>query len=150
LNSKQYMLIANDKIITSDVTFCKYNDQTNKYDITFKSGAIYHYNYTSVKWLKKPEVLNPNLYKISHDGRELFDINALYLFSSSYRRYLHICFENGTERDYNLAELSITKSCLCDFDSRNVFTYLKQIANFNELKADDGTKLLSKQYDHYY
>lgn len=147
MNSKQYMLIANDKIITSDVTFCKYNDQTNKYDITFKSGAIYHYNYTSVKWLKKPEVLNPNLYKISHDGRELFDINALYLFSSSYRRYLHICFENGTERDYNLAELSITKSCLCDFDSRNVFTYLKQIANFNELKADDGTKLLSKQYD---
>lgn len=147
LNLKKNMLIANDKIITSDVDSWKYNNKTHKYDITFKNGAIYHYNYTNVELLKDPQVLNPVLYKISRDGREFFGITALYLFSSSFRKYLHICFENGTERDYNVAELNIAKSCLCDSDSKNVFTYLKQIANFNELKADDGTKLLQKQYE---
>ena len=147
LNLKKNMLIANDKIITSDVDSWKYNNQTHKYDITFKNGAIYHYNYTNVELLKDPQVLNPVLYKISRNGREFFGITALYLFSSSFRKYLHICFENGTERDYNVAELNITESCLSDSDSKNVFTYLKQIANFNELKADDGTKLLQKQYE---
>ena len=46
------MLIANDKIITSDVDSWKYNNQTHKYDITFKNGAIYHYNYTNIELLK--------------------------------------------------------------------------------------------------
>lgn len=90
LNLKKNMLIANDKIITSDVDSWKYNNQTHKYDITFKNGATYHYNYTNVELLKDPQVLNPCLYKISHDGREFFGITALYLFSSSFRKYLHI------------------------------------------------------------
>lgn len=147
MDLKKNMLIANDKIITADVTFCKYNNQTHKYDITFKNGTTYYYNYANVKWLKDPQVLDPILYKISHNGQEFFGITALYLFSSSSRKYLHICFENGTERDYNVAELNITKSCLSDSDSNNVFTYLKRIADFNELKANDGTKLLQKQYE---
>lgn len=147
MNPKQNMLIANDKIITPDVDFCKYNNQTHKYDIKFKSGQIYHYNYNSVKWLKDPKVLNPTLYKISRDGREFFGITALYLFSSSYQKYLHICFENGTERDYSVSNLSIAESCLTDTASKNVFEYLKRIADLVSLRADDGTKLLSKQYE---
>ena len=147
MNLRQNMIIANDKIITPNVVFCSYNNQTHKYDIEFKNGQIYHYNYNSVEWLKKPEILNPALYKISREGCEFFEINALYLFSASCRKYLHICFENGTERDCPVSELQFTESCLSDGEARSVFTYLKQIANLNDLKADDGTKLLLKQYE---
>lgn len=31
--------------------------------------------------------------------------------------------------------------------SKSIFEYLKKVADANELKADDGTKLLAKQYE---
>lgn len=147
MNTKQNMLIANNRIITSDVVFCKYNNSTCKYDVKFRNGQLYHYNYNSIKWLKNPEVLNPAQYKISREGREFFGITAIYLFSSPYCQYLHICFENGTERDYNASELQMVESCLNAASSNNVFSYLKEIANLVSLRAEDGTKLLSKQYE---
>ena len=147
MNPKQNMLIANDRIITSDVVSCKYNNSTYQYDIKFKNGQIYHYNFNSVQWLKSPEVLNPAQYKISREGREFFGMTAIYLFSSPDSQYLHICFENGTERDYNASELKMVESCLNDAASKNVFDYLKEIADLVSLRAEDGTKLLSKQYE---
>lgn len=43
--------------------------------------------------------------------------------------------------------MQITQSCLKEPCSRSVFEYLKKVADVNGLKADDGTKLLAKQYE---
>lgn len=147
MNLKQNMLIANGKIITPDVASYQYNNNTHKYDIKFKNGKVYAYNFNNVQLLKNPEVLNPALYKISREGHELFKISGIFLFSSTYCQYLHICFENGTERDYKDSELQITESCLSSTISKSVFSYLKEIAGLVSLQAEDGTKLLSKQYE---
>lgn len=147
MNPKQNMIIANGRIITSDVVCCKYNNNTHKYDIKFRNGKSYHYNFNSVIWLKNPEVLRPSQYKISCDGGELTGITVIYLFSSPHNRYFHIAFEDGTEQDYNVSELQIEESCLNDVVSKNVFCYLKEIADLVSIQAEDGTKLLSKQYE---
>lgn len=145
LNTKQHMIIANGKIITSDVVRCQYNKTTQKWDITFKNGQMYSYRYDNVVWLKEPQVLNPALYQISHQGNELFDVVGIYVFNDI---YWHICFENGNEHDYEKNSIQVVKSCLDDSISKDTFEYLKQISDLVSLKSDDGIKLLSKQYEN--
>lgn len=97
--------------------------------------------------VKKPIAINPNTVKITHGENELFNIEAIYLFENSYRNYYHICFDNGKESDYLGSDLQIDHSCLDNSTVKSVLEYFKQIADLAELKADDGTKLLSKQYE---
>lgn len=98
--------------------------------------------------LTEPAVLTPNMYRISREGREFFDIKAIYVFRSAYESYWHICFGDGSERDYRRSELHIIESCLSQSQSSNVFEYIKQIAGLSDIKNEEtGEKLLSKRFD---
>ena len=149
LNTAKNMIIDNqlNKIITPDIDACTYNRETHRYDVRFKTGKTYPYSYNRISWLKDPLVLDPASYHITHLEKELFNIKAIYVFSNHYQKYWHICFENGSERDYPECDLKIVKSCLDNAASKSIFEYLKQIASLVSLKAEDGTKLLSKQYE---
>lgn len=147
MNARQNLIIANDKIITSDIDYCKYNTQTHKYDIHFHTGKMYSYNFNNVIWLKEPSVINPATVQVAHMGNKLFGISKIYIFSATWRKYWHICFENGTERDYEENTLEIVHSCLDDTSAQNVLNYLKQAASLVSIKSNDGTLLLSKQYE---
>ena len=147
MNLTKNMLVANGRIITPDVVSCQYNPTTRQYDVRFQNGKIYHYNYTNLHWLKEPKILNPELYKLYRNDTELFHIEALYVFSDQYNTYWHVCFEHGLERDYFSTDLVVETSCFSDEVSKNVFEYLKQIADLVSLRTEDGTKLLSQQYE---
>jgi len=141
------MIIANGKNITPDVVFCQYNSQTKKYDIKFKSGKIYSYSYNNVTWMREPKSLDPSGLRIMYDAKELFGISEIFVFGEGNNKYWHICFGNGSERDYEESTLKIISSCFNTPTSKDVFNYLKQTADLVSLRADDGTRLLSKQYE---
>ncbi len=149
MNLRQHMIIDNktNKIITPEISSCIYNSQSQRYDVVFKSGRCFSYGYNRITWLKDPKTLDPELYHIIHLEHRLFGIIAIYLFIDCSQNYWHICFQDGSERDYREQDLLITESCLEDATSKNVFTYLKRMADLSELKGDDGTKLLSKHYE---
>lgn len=147
MNTKCHMIIANGKIITPNVKYCKYNKTTQKYDITFNNGKTYPYNYNSVTWLKDPLVINPNTVRITHNDLEFYNVTAIYVFKNSNETYYHICFENGKENDYLGSDLKIDRTCLDNGAVKSVLEYFKQIAALTELKGEDGTKLLKKQYE---
>lgn len=100
MNSRKYMIIINGEIRTSEVKFCQYNYETKKRDVEFYNshGKIYSYAYSNVEWLEDPLTPDPNMYRISKDGCEFFDINALYVFDGTHDTYWHICFGDGSER----------------------------------------------------
>jgi len=141
------MILKNGEDITTDVTYCKYNPQTQKHAVTFKNGKTYFCNYQSIDWLQDPSVLNPALLNITHGDRKLFDIQAVYVFKASAMNYWRIRFLNGSERNYDERDLKIVTSCLSDVEAGNCFEYLRQIASINELHSEDGTVLLAKQYE---
>ncbi len=146
MNSNKHMIIANGRIITDDIVDLKYNGITQKYDITFKNQKTYSYNPEKVHWLKDPTVSDPLNYRISHNENELWGIRAIYIFTDIDRRYWHICFENGSSRDYREDELQIDKSVLENSAAKNVFEYLKRSAELCNLKTEAGEKLLPMQY----
>ena len=146
MNTDKYMIIVKGEIRTKSIRDCKYNNQTHKYDIQFNNGRIYSYSSDNVDYLKNPEVLNPNFYHISYGSQELFNISAIFVFENGDKKYWHICFEDGSERDYTDHKLQVSKSCLTDSISVNVYEYLSQIASLSKLKNDAEEKLLEKQY----
>ena len=148
MNTRYYMVIIKGEIKTSEIMSCVYNRDTQKWDVKFNNGKTYSYVYSNVEWLKDPQILNPEMYRISREGREFFDIRAIYVFRSVYESYWHICFGDGSERDYYQRELHIVESCLRERQSANVFEYIKQIAGLSDIRNEEtGEKLLSKRFD---
>lgn len=148
MNTRYYMVIIKGEIKTSDVMSCVYNRNTQKWDVKFNNGKTYAYAYLNVEKLTNPEVLNPNLYCISRKGQVFFNITAIYVYKGANDSYWHICFGNGSERDYYRSDLHIIESCLSKSESLNVFEYIKQIAGLSDIKNEEtGEKLLAKTYE---
>lgn len=148
MNTRACMILIKDEIKTSEIKSCVYNREIQKWDIKFNNGKVYSYAYPNVKKLTDPTVLNPNMYHIGREGREFFDISAIYVFKNGLESYWHICFGDGSERDYRQDDLHIIESCLNQSQAANVFEYIKQISGLCTIKNDDtGEKLLSKQID---
>lgn len=87
MNTRYYMVIIKGEIKTSEIMSCGYNRNTQKWDVKFNNGKTYSYAYLNVEKLTDPEVLNPNMYRISREGREFFDVNAIYVFRSGSESY---------------------------------------------------------------
>lgn len=148
MNTRKHMIIIKGEIKTPEIRFCQYNANVQKMDVEFNNGKTYSYAYSNVEWLKEPIVLNPNIYRISRKGREFFGIEAIYVFRGTYDSYWHICFGDGSERDYRQSELRIVESCLNQSQTANVFEYIKQIANLSDLKNEEtGEKMLAKKFE---
>lgn len=148
MNTRYYMVIIKGEIKTSEIMSCTYNRDTQKWDVKFNNGKTYSYAYLNVEKLTDPAVLDPGMYRISREGRELFDIAAIYVFSSTSDSYWHICFDDGSERDYRQKDLEIIESCLSQGQSANVFEYIKQIAGLSDIKNEEtGEKLLAKRFE---
>ncbi len=148
MNARHRMIIIKGEIKTSEVISCRYNDSAQKWNVKFCNGKIYSYGHANVEMLSDPVVLNPNMYQISREGRELFDIASISVFNGVSDTYWHICFGNGSERDYQQSELNITESVLNNKQSKSVFEYLKQIAGLSDIKNEEtGERLLAKRFE---
>ena len=149
MNTKHNLILIKGKIKTSEIMSGEYNNKTQKWDVTFNNGKTYSYANENVEKLTEPESLNPNMYRISREGRAFFDIKEIYVFQSRQGLYWwHICFGNGREGDYPKSDLDITESCLMQSQSANVFEYIKQIAGLITFDDEDANeKLLSKRFD---
>ncbi len=148
MNTKYNMILIKNEIKTSEIMSCRYNGDTKKWDVKFNNGKTYSYAFMNVEKLTDPVVLNPNMYRISREGREFFDIAAIYVFRSRYDCYWHICFGDGSERDYQQSDLKIVESVLSQGRSADVFEYIKQIADLSDIKNEEtGEKLLAKRFE---
>ena len=148
MNTRYNMILIKGEIMTSEIMSCRYNEETYKWDVKFNNGKTYSYSYLNVEKLTAPTVLDPNMYRISRDGREFFDIKAICVFRSDYESYWHICFGDGSERDYRQSDLKIVESCLNQSRSANVFEYIKQIAGLSDIRNEEtGEKLLAKRFE---
>lgn len=148
MNTRQNMIIIKGSIKTSEIRFCCYNTHTKMWDIEYMAGKTYSYAYQNVVHLKKPRRLNPNLYRIRKNGKELFAIQEILVFHGNDNNYWHVCFENGDERSYIEEELEIEESILTNPQAKDVFAYLKQLSWLSDIKnPDTGEKILSKRYE---
>ena len=146
IDTSENLIIIKGQIKTPEIESCQNYD--GSYKIVFRNvPSTYTYKEENVLWLTDPDKPDPNNYQIISKRRALSNIKALSIFKAGSHNYWHICFQNGKEYDYREKDLEIIESCLGESRSKSIFEYLKKVADANELKADDGTKLLAKQYE---
>lgn len=147
MNAKKHMILIKGEIKTKEVGSCQYNPSTQKMDVVFSGGKKYSYAYDNVEWLKEPKVLNPAAYLVGREGKIFRNIEGIYVFTGKQGEYWHICFDNGSERDYLRDQLSIIESCLNQKQARDVFEYIRQIAGLSDLKnKESGEKILAQRF----
>ena len=146
MDEKRNLILIKGENKTWQIECCRYDQQDQRYHVTFTNGRTYPYGYSSVQWLKNPEVLNPELYHIVKEGKPFYGVRSIFVFKD-FDEWWHLVFDNGSGRTYRKSELQIEKSCLDSNRAQNKLSYLRDIAGINELKNDDGEVLLKKQYE---
>lgn len=74
MNTRAYMIIIQGEIKTSEIMSCVYNRDIRKWEVEFNNGTVSSYAYSEVEKLTEPDVLNPQMYCISRNGRKFFNI----------------------------------------------------------------------------
>lgn len=147
MDMRYTMLIIKGEIKTSEIKFCNYNEETQKWDIKFNNEKVYSYAPSSVECLENPQTLSSDLYRISHHGKIFTGMEVIYVFHGKEEEYWRIGFEKGMVREYKKSDLEIVESCLSQKKSQNVFTYIKEIAGLSDIKSKrTGEKLLAKKF----
>lgn len=148
IDTSENLIIIDGKIKTSQIEHCWQSQDTNKCNIVFKNNSQrYTYNNKKIIWLTKPVVFESNYCKIQYNERILSNIKTIVAFHHRQTVYWHIIFLNGFEKDYIGSEIKVTQSCLNNSRSKDVFKYLKLIAAENQLRDDNGSSMLSRQYN---
>lgn len=135
------LIIVNGKDRTDSVVFCKYVG--SKCNIVYdNSPKVYSYNATNVKQLKLVQIIDPQSVIFKAKGRTIADIDQILYFGEFYR----IIRANRKDLSYHKSDVEISKNCLYEAHSRELFAYFKETASAISLKTDNGINILEQQY----
>lgn len=147
MDTRTNMIIAKGKPISLEVLRCELNEETQKWDVTFRNGKVFRYNRQNLVWLKDPTSLDPRNYEIGRGGTQFNNVTAIFVFKHRMDEYWHVCFANGEERDYSKEDLEINQSIFVHPGAKNVFDYLQEAADSISVRSEENVAILAKQYE---
>lgn len=121
------------------------------WSVRFKnSSKTFVYGFKKVEWLSSPTTLQPETYRLYHDGKLLKDVTDVWLFNNHSASFWRIKFKSGKETEYGNTHLTVVRNCLTEKASQDVFAYLHDVAEINELGKDgDEPGLLENLYSQH-
>lgn len=132
---------------TDSVERCWYTSRPNRCHVIFCNfPRTYSYVPSKVLWLKDPMVFDPQHCHLLHKGRRIEPLSYIAAFQQGSRRFWYVEYANGTGAHYKGADVELVRSCLEEPPAQDRFAYLREVAELNPLKTDDGQKLLLMQY----
>ena len=135
------LIIVNGKDRTDSIVSCQYVG--SKCNIVYdNSPKVYSYNATNVKQLKLVQIIDPQSVIFKAKGRTVTDIDQILYFGEFYR----IIRANRKDLSYHKSDVEISKNCLYEAHSRELFAYFKETASAISLKTDNGINILEQQY----
>ena len=128
---------------TDSVERCWYTSRPNRCHVIFCNfPRTYSYVPSKVLWLKDPMVFDPQHCHLLHKGRRIEPLSYIAAFQQGSRRFWYVEYANGTGAHYKGADVELVRSCLEEPPAQDRFAYLREVAELNPLKTDDGQKLL--------
>lgn len=143
MNIEKNLLLIKDEDKTEKVTYCKYNNVTKKYDVTFNGGKVYSYNYNNVTWISNAKEISIENKAIYENNKPLVTVKKVISFDN----YIRVIHNNGYNKLYKRSEITIEESCLNNPKSNSTFQYLKELSQSIGLMLDGSKTFLGKQYE---
>ena len=143
MNSLKEMIIIDGKIVTNEISYCKYNEKNRTYRIKYKgSPSFYNFFAWRVEFITNPDILNPYDYRfyVIKSKKLLPNVQWVYEFKSIGKSYYHVIFNKGRSFDFDSHQLK-------KFDKHSfaAVDYMKEVAAVISLSTNDGKKLLCEQ-----
>ncbi len=119
------------------------------YAVKFKnSPQTFHYRYNDVVILNNAVWHDPMQIRVLVGGHQEWGITDVFSYTRGFKIYWRITYKSGYTRDLMPGTVELIHSCLSDDKARNVFEYLKRIAQTNELgKDEEHGGILPSLYD---
>ncbi|WP_440200659.1 AAA domain-containing protein [Alistipes shahii] len=144
---RENRIIIDGEDKTDSVERCWYTSRPNRCHVIFcHYPKTYSYVPSKVLWLKDPVVFDPQHCHLLHKGRRIEPLSYIAAFQQGARRFWYVEYANGTGAHYKGSEVELVRSCLEEPPAQDRFAYLRDVAELNPLKTDDGQKLLLMQY----
>ena len=141
MNIEKYLIILKGEDKTSDIKNYEYVDNW-KVNVTFnKSNKTYGYSKSNFKFYQNPVELNIDNVEKKLISGDIYNVKKILRFDS----YCKIIFEDNSTKLVNYYELCIDNKT--EQISEDRFNYLKDISKIVSVRTDDGTALLTKEYE---
>jgi superfamily I DNA and/or RNA helicase len=126
------LILVDGQDKTMSIDFFNYNTKTKVYSVRYHGNpTFYHYEWHRVKWIKQAKIFEGEKHKVIYKGKLLQNIEYISFFLVNGKKYFHVKFNDG--KILPMCGLETVKQCLKDKHSREVFTYLMEIASCNHL-----------------
>lgn len=127
---------------TANIVACDYVGSNTCQILFALNGRKYTYSVQSMKWMSEPSALSiPDCHFFLIDRKTFIPqekIKEALEFVYSGNKYWRIFFNEGIEsKVYDHTELAVLKSCLIDYDAKDVFSYLKEISSVSVIRDDE-------------
>ena len=138
---KNTIIIVNGKDKTDAIVSCKFIG--SKCNIVYdNSDKVYSYHAANVRQLKLIQIIDPKSVIFKAKGRTITDIDQILYFGEFYR----VVRANRKDLSYHKSDVELSKNCLYEAHSRELFSYFKGTASAISLKTDNGINILEQQY----
>ena len=139
--SKQ-LIIVNEKDKTESIVSFRF--YSGKCDVVFNnSPRVYSYNSSNIQILKLKQVIEPNAVIFKYKGAIIADIDQIHDFGEFYR----VIRAGKKDLSCRRSDVQISRNCLAEAPSKELFQYFKDTATAVSLETEDGINILKLQYD---
>ena len=131
MDASKQLIIVNGKDKTEAIVSVKFHGK--KCDITFdNSSRVYSYNSNNVRIIKLKQTIDPNTIIFKYKGSVINDIEQVRDFGEFYR----VVRAGKKELSCKRADVQISKNCLAEAKSNELFQYFKDTATAISLKTE--------------
>ncbi len=132
------MILINGEFKTRQIEFIKLMDN-GAFCVRFKNNPKnYFFQASRVVWMTNPKWIQADKCRVYRDGVLQRNVTEIWQFNRLLTYYWRIRYNNGYESEYTSDQIRIQTSCLVEKISQDAFSYLKNVAFINPLKAEDN------------
>ena len=138
--TKQVIFLKGE--LRDDIKSFGYDKKSGQYYVQFKKGDNYlHYNPENVDIAVLTRQLEPPFRVTRKNDGEVFSrVMGVRVFEGKQHTAYRVIYESGTAKNYTADYLEIEEH-IDDYRSINVWEYLKEVAQYNEILVDDDNKI---------
>ena len=142
MDATKQLIIVNGKDKTDPIVSCKYRG--SKCDVIYdNSPCVYSYNSGNVRTITLKQVIDPKTVIFKYKGATISNADQIRDFGEFYR----VVRSGKKELSCGQTDVQISKNCLADAQSGDLFQYFKETAAAISLKTENGINILKFQYD---
>lgn len=140
MDIEKYLILLKDEDKTQDIRRFEYYNGTVIIEFN-KNEKQYKYSRNNFKYFDNPEIISiEGLEKTLADG-DIFNVKKILKFGS----YCKIIFLNNISHIISASKINLCEKSNCISEDR--FNYFKEISKIVSVKTEDGTALLTKEYE---